>query len=95
MMGLNIPSVPVLHQYLVTDTVPEVADRIEAGQPELPMIRDPEESWYIRQERDGLILGPYEKDAQVWSVDGVPPEFGADLMPPDLDRVSSISSRRR
>lgn len=90
MMGLNIPSVPVLHQYLVTDTVPVVAERIAAGAPELPMIRDPEESWYVRQERDGLILGPYEKDAQVWSVDGVPPEFGADLMPADLDRVAPI-----
>jgi dimethylglycine dehydrogenase len=90
MMGLNIPSVPVLHQYLVTDTVAAVTDRIAAGLPELPMIRDPEESWYVRQERDGLILGPYEKDAQVWSVDGVPPEFGADLMPPDLDRVEHI-----
>jgi dimethylglycine dehydrogenase len=90
MMGLNIPSVPVLHQYLVTDTVPEVAARIAQGLPELPMIRDPEESWYVRQERDGLILGPYEKEAQVWSVDGCPPEFGADLMPPDLDRVEHI-----
>lgn len=90
MMGLNIPSVPVLHQYLVTDTVPAVAERQAAGLPELPMIRDPEESWYVRQERDGLILGPYEKEAQVWSVDGVPPEFGADLMPPDLDRVEHI-----
>ena len=90
MMGLNIPSVPVLHQYLVTDTVGAVADRIAAGLPELPIIRDPEESWYVRQERDGLILGPYEKQAQVWSVDGVPPEFGADLMPPDLDRVEHI-----
>jgi len=90
MMGLNIPSVPVLHQYLVTDTVSAVSDRIAAGLPELPIIRDPEESWYVRQERDGLILGPYEKEAQVWSVDGVPPEFGADLMPPDLDRVEHI-----
>lgn len=90
MMGVNVPSVPVLHQYLVTDTVPEVAERIAAGLPELPMIRDPEESWYLRQERDGLILGPYEKEAQVWSVDGVPPEFGAELMPPDLDRVEHI-----
>lgn len=90
MMGLNIPSVPVLHQYLVTDTVQAVSDRIAAGLPELPIIRDPEESWYVRQERDGLILGPYEKEAQVWSVDGVPPEFGADLMPPDLDRVEHI-----
>ncbi|MGI9389792.1 MAG: GcvT family protein [Boseongicola sp.] len=90
MIGLNIPSVPVLHQYLVTDTVAAVAERQSAGLPELPIIRDPEESWYVRQERDGLILGPYEKEAQVWSVDGVPPEFGADLMPPDLDRVESI-----
>lgn len=90
MMGANVPSVPVLHQYLVTDTVPAVAERIAAGLPELPMIRDPEESWYVRQERDALILGPYEKDAQVWSVDGVPPAFGAELMPPDLDRVEHI-----
>ena len=90
MMRLNIPSVPVLHQYLVTDTVGAVRDRIAVGLPELPMIRDPEESWYVRQERDGLILGPYEKEAQVWSVDGVPPEFGADLMPPDLDRIENI-----
>ncbi len=90
MMGLNIPSVPVLHQYLVTDRVEMVQGRIARGLPELPIIRDPEESWYVRQERDGLILGPYEKDAQVWSVDGVPPEFGADLMPADLDRVEHI-----
>ncbi len=90
MMGLNIPSVPVLHQYLVTDTVPAVAERIAQGLPELPIIRDPEESWYVRQERDGLILGPYEREAQVWSVDGVPPGFGAELLPPDLDRVEHI-----
>ena len=90
MMGVNVPSVPVLHQYLVTDTVGAVTGRQAEGLPELPIIRDPEESWYVRQERDGLILGPYEKDAQVWSVDGVPPEFGAELMPPDLDRVEHI-----
>ena len=90
MMGLTIPSVPVLHQYLVTDTIDAVSERIKHGCDELPIIRDPEESWYVRQERDGLILGPYEKNANVWSVDGVPPEFGADLMPPDLDRVEPI-----
>ncbi len=90
MMGVNVPSVPVLHQYLVTDTVPDVAGRIDSGLAELPIIRDPEESWYVRQERDGLILGPYEKEAAVWSVDGVPPEFGAELLPPDLDRVEPI-----
>lgn len=86
MLGLAPPMVPVLHQYLVTERIKAVAER----ETELPMIRDPDESWYVRQERDGLILGPYEKDAQIWSPDRVPPEFGADLLPPDLDRVEPI-----
>ncbi len=86
MMGLELPVVPVLHQYLVTDRVEAFAN---LGR-ELPIIRDPEESWYLRPERDGLICGPYERDAQAWSIDGVPPEFGMDLLPPDLDRVEHI-----
>jgi dimethylglycine dehydrogenase len=90
MMGLDLPVVPMLHQYIVTDTVPEIAARIAAGDPELPIIRDPEESWYIRQERDGLIVGPYEKNAHPWSVDGVPPGFGMELLLPDLDSVEHI-----
>ena len=90
MMGLDLPVVPMLHQYVVTDTVSEIADRIAAGAKELPIIRDPEESWYLRQERDGYIVGPYEKSAQPWAVDGVPPAFGMELLPPDLDRVEHI-----
>lgn len=90
MLGLDLPVVPMLHQYLVTDRVEAVAERIADGAPELPMIRDPEESWYLRQERDGFIVGPYEKDAPPWSVDGVPPDFGMELLPPDLDRVEPI-----
>jgi len=90
MMGIDLPVVPMLHQYVVTDTVREIADRIAAGSPELPIIRDPEESWYLRQERDGYIVGPYEKAAHPWAVDGVPPEFGMELLPPDLDRVEHI-----
>ncbi len=87
MLGVDLPVVPVLHQYFVTDSMHEVAtlERV------LPIIRDPEDSWYIRQERDGLIFGPYEKDAQPWSIDGVPEDFGADLLPPDFDRVESIA----
>lgn len=90
MMGLDLPVVPMLHQYLVTDKVAAVTARIEAGEKELPIIRDPEESWYVRQERDGLIVGPYEKAAPPWSVDGVPADFGMELLPPDLERVEHI-----
>ncbi|RUV94717.1 FAD-dependent oxidoreductase, partial [Mesorhizobium sp. M1A.F.Ca.IN.022.07.1.1] len=90
MMGIDLPVVPMLHQYVVTDTVPEIAARIAAGEKELPIIRDPEESWYLRQERDGYIVGPYEKAAHPWAIDGVPPAFGMELLPPDLDRVEHI-----
>lgn len=90
MMGVDLPVVPMLHQYLVTDRVEAIAERQAAGLPELPMIRDPEESWYLRQERDGFICGPYEKNAPPWSVDGVPPDFGMELLPPDLERVEDI-----
>ena len=90
MLGVDLPVVPMLHQYLVTAEVPEIATRMAAGEPELPIIRDPEESWYLRQERDGFIVGPYEADGRPWGVDGIPPEFGMDLLPPELDRVESI-----
>ncbi len=86
MLGVDLPVVPVLHQYFVTDSMRDV----ETLERVLPIIRDPEESWYIRQERDGFIFGPYERDAQPWSIDGVPDDFGADLLPPDFNRVESI-----
>jgi dimethylglycine dehydrogenase len=86
MMGLDLPVVPMLHQYLVTDRVEAVAAR----DIELPIIRDPEESWYLRQERDGFICGPYEREANPWSVDGVPADFGMELLPPELERIEDI-----
>jgi dimethylglycine dehydrogenase len=90
LMGIDIPVVPMVHQYIVTDRAPALAERQAAGLPELPIIRDPEESWYARQERDGFILGPYEREGQPWAVDGVPPGFGMELLPPDLERVEHI-----
>ena len=86
MMGLDLPVVPMLHQYLVTDRVAAVAERDK----EWPSIRDPEESWYLRQERDGFICGPYEREANPWSVDGVPGDFGMELLPPELERIEPI-----
>ena len=88
MMGVDLPVVPMLHQYIVTDRISAFAELDH----ELPFIRDPDESWYLRQERDGVILGPYEKNGQPWAIDGVPPEFGMELLPPELDRVADIAA---
>ena len=54
--GLDIPICAVHHEYLVTATLPEVAERKR----ELPVVRDMDGSYYCRQERSGLLVGPYE-----------------------------------
>lgn len=74
MIGLQHPLIPVHHQYVVTSTVPEV----KALKTELPVIRDLEGSYYLRQERDGLLFGPYESEEKMklqesWVTNGVPP----------------------
>ncbi len=86
MMGMDLPVVPILHQYVVTDRIQAFAELDR----ELPMIRDPDESWYLRQEGTGVIVGPYEHNGIPWSIDGVPSDFGMELLPPDLGRVQDI-----
>ena len=88
MMGVDLPVVPMLHQYIVTDRIEQFA-RLDK---ELPMIRDPDESWYLRQERDGVIIGPYEKQGKPWAIDGVPADFGMELLPEDLESIEDIAA---
>uniref|UniRef100_A0A4W3JQV9 Dimethylglycine dehydrogenase, mitochondrial n=1 Tax=Callorhinchus milii TaxID=7868 RepID=A0A4W3JQV9_CALMI len=88
MIGLEHPLVPVHHQYIITSTIPEV----KALKQEIPVIRDLDGSYYLRQERDGLLFGPYEhqekmKIQESWVTDGVPPGFGKELFESDLDRI--------
>lgn len=77
------------HQYVVTESVPEV----QALGFELPVLRDLEGSYYLRQERDGLLIGPYEPMDKMrvhmeWVRQGVPDGFGKELFESDLDRIS-------
>ncbi len=84
MVGLRVPIVNMVHQYLVTEDLDEVA----ALERELPVTRDPRASCYYRQERRGLIVGPYETDgAKAWALDGIDWSFDAELLPPDTDRL--------
>ncbi len=87
MVGLEIPVIPVEHQYIVTDVDPVLKEWREAGNPELPILRESDASYYFREERMGWILGPYEKGAPACFVDGVPATFEKDLFPGDLDRL--------
>ena len=93
MVGLDLPVIPVQHQYIVTEPHPALVARHEQGLPELAVLREPAASYYMREERQGLILGPYEKGAPACFLDGVPKSWGQDLFPGDLDRLQSHIER--
>jgi dimethylglycine dehydrogenase len=86
LVGLDLPIVAMEHQYLVTGPIPEIAGRAR----ELPLLREVDVSYYLRQEGPGLLLGPYERGARPFGVGGVPKDFGADLLAPDPDRLRPI-----
>ena len=84
MVGLkNIPSINMIHHYLVTEEHPA----IKKLKRELPVVRDPHSSCYLRQEGKGLLIGIYEKDAKCWALDGMDWKFNMELLEPELDRL--------
>ncbi|MDY0871990.1 GcvT family protein [Dongia rigui] len=90
MLGLEIPAIPIIHQYWITDAVPEVVERKRAGRPEMPILRDEGFEGYLREEGDGLMFGPYERTEKLklFAEDGVPAWFGADLLEEDFESVA-------
>jgi len=87
MVGLEIPAIPVEHQYIVTDVDQTLKAYREAGHKELPVLRESDSQYYLREERNGWILGPYEKHAPARFIEGVDQGFEKDLFPGDLERL--------
>ena len=87
MFGLDVPAIPVEHQYLVYDESRELRAYREGGGRELAVLRESDKSYYLREERLGWILGPYEAGAPARFADGVPESFGKDLFPGELERL--------
>ena len=83
MAGVALPIAPVEHHMVVTAEVPDLKN--VSG--EIPVIRDPDLSFYVRAELDGVIIGPFEEHTKTWSMDGVPWDFQGKLLEPDLERI--------
>ncbi|MDW3117360.1 MAG: FAD-dependent oxidoreductase [Roseovarius pacificus] len=87
LLGIKTPAIPVEHQFIVTEPDPALVDYRKDGNPEHPVLRDADAKWYVREERGGWILGPYERNAPARFEYGVPDSFRADLFPLDLERI--------
>ncbi|NDV00102.1 GcvT family protein [Pseudoroseicyclus tamaricis] len=86
MLGIKIPAIPVEHQFIVTEPDPALVE-FRKTNPQHPVLRDADAKWYVREERGGWILGPYEEGAPSRFSFGVPDSFRADLFPLDLERI--------
>ena len=87
LLGIKTPAIPVEHQFIVTEPDPALVEYRKGGGAEHPVLRDADAKWYVREERGGWILGPYELNAPSRFRFGVPDSFRADLFPLDLERI--------
>ena len=87
--GRTVPMMVMSHQYMLTDEIPEI-EEYTAQHGKLPLLRDVDTSYYLRQEKTGLNLGPYERNCKAhWITpeDPFPEDFSFQLYPDDLERL--------
>jgi 4-methylaminobutanoate oxidase (formaldehyde-forming) len=82
--GVALPITPLGHQH-VTATVPG-----ESLGAETPVLRDPENLFYLREEVGGFLIGGFEREPRAWAVDGVPWDFTQALLPPDWELFAEV-----
>jgi dimethylglycine dehydrogenase len=88
MVGLDVPVLPVQHQYLLTEPHPAIQERHRQGLPEMGVLRESDASYYMREENAGLLLGPYERGAPACYIDGPADDSEYELFPDDLERLA-------
>ncbi|UWQ41185.1 FAD-dependent oxidoreductase [Leisingera aquaemixtae] len=91
--GRTVPMMVMSHQYLLTEQIPEIEEHTKKTGKKLPLIRDVDVSYYLRQEKNGYNLGPYEPNCKGhWMTedDRMPDDFSFQLWSDDLDRIEDI-----
>lgn len=91
--GRTVPMMVMSHQYLLTEEVPAIEAWSKENGRKLPLVRDVDVSYYLRQEKNGVNIGPYEPNCRAhWDTeaDPMPDDFSFQLWPDDLDRIEDI-----
>ncbi|MBA3286494.1 MAG: GcvT family protein [Acidimicrobiia bacterium] len=84
--GVNVPLQAAEHYYLITDHIADLS-------PDWPVIEDPANYGYYREEVGGLMIGLFEAECAPWRVDGIPTDFSFGQIPPDWDRMGPYVER--
>ena len=83
--GVRLPVAAVEHQYLVTEKVVDAP-------PQMPTLRDPDKLFYLKPEVGGIAVGGWEPDAVPFGAEGIPPDFGRELLASNFDRFEQIAT---
>ena len=91
MVGGAVPIANMLHHYIVTEPIPELVAR----DTEVPVVRDPYASCYLRQEQKAGMVGVYETRGAVEAWDGEEPHWDSEneLFEPAYDRIGDWLER--
>jgi 4-methylaminobutanoate oxidase (formaldehyde-forming) len=81
--GVDIPLQACEHFYIVTEPFPGLS-------PDLPVLRDPDNCAYYKEDAGKLLLGAFEPDAKPWAVGGIPEDFEFGELPDDFDHFQPI-----
>lgn len=90
LFGRKVPMMVMSHQYILFEEIPELAAWSKEAGHKLPLLRDVDTSYYLRQEKSGMNLGPYERNCRAhWATpdDPMPDDFSFQLYPDDLERL--------
>lgn len=90
MFGRKVPMMVMEHQYMLFDDHDELKSWSQNEGKKLPLLRDVDSSYYLRQEKFGMNLGPYERNCRARWVDkddAMPSDFSFQLYPDDLERL--------
>jgi glycine cleavage system aminomethyltransferase T/glycine/D-amino acid oxidase-like deaminating enzyme len=80
--GVNVPVIPMAHEYLITTPSDVPLD--------VPTMRDPSLLVYFRGESGGLVMGGYERHPAPWGLDEIPADFNGTLLPEDWERFEEL-----
>lgn len=78
--GVTIPLQAAEHYYLITE-------QMDGLDPAWPVIEDPANHGYYREEVGGLMIGLFEPVCAPWKVDGIPGDASFTTLQPDWDRM--------
>ncbi len=81
--GVDVPLQACEHFYIVTETFPGLTS-------DLPVLRDPDNCAYFKEDAGKLLLGAFEPHAKPWALAGIPADFEFGELPDDFAHFEPI-----